>query len=449
MVLASDLVCRRIRVRGQVQGVGFRPFVYRLAQELELAGWVRNDAEGVVIQVQGPAHAIAALIDRLQAQAPPLARIASLEAHDAPMGHDRGFEIKVSRGGAADTAVTPDAAVCGDCLAELFDPAGRRWRYPFINCTHCGPRYTITRALPYDRPRTSMAAFVQCPSCQQEYEAPAHRRFHAQPNACPVCGPRLALLDAEGRAVDCGDPIAETLARLARGEILAIKGLGGFHLACDARSAAAVARLRECKHREEKPFAVMLANTASAAPYAEVSPAERALLEARERPVVLLKKRAGCDGQLAGIAPGLQWLGVMLPYTPLHYLLFHEAAGRPAGTDWLTAPQGLTLVMTSANPGGEPIARDNDEALARLGGIADAFLLHDRDIVTRCDDSVVRSAPHLQFIRRARGYTPRAIRLAQAGPPVLALGGYLKNTVCLTRGDEAFVSQHIGDLDNA
>lgn len=471
--LAAPLVCRRIRVRGQVQGVGFRPFVYRLARELGLAGWVRNDAEGVEIQVQGAVHVVAALLDRLQAEAPPLARIAALEVSDAPRGEARGFVIEESRGGNANTAVTPDTAVCADCLAELFDPADRRWRYPFINCTHCGPRYTITRGLPYDRPQTSMAAFAQCPSCRTEYDAPDHRRFHAQPNACPRCGPQPALHDAVGRMLAVADPVAETVARLARGEIVAIKGLGGFHLACDARNSAAVARLRERKHREEKPLAVMLANAASTAAFARVLPEERSLLECRERPVVLLQKRAGCDAALPGIAPGLEWLGVMLPYTPLHHLLFHEAAGRPAGTAWLAQPQPLVLVMTSANPGGEPIVRDNDEAFTRLAGIADAFLLHDRDIVTRCDDSVVRlvgaalsprsstaavrteaplpqdAAPTAQFIRRARGYTPQAIRLPRSGPSVLAMGGFLKNTVCLTRGDEAFVSQHIGDLDNA
>jgi hydrogenase maturation protein HypF len=447
---AWPIICRRIRVRGQVQGVGFRPFVYRLAHELGLAGWVRNDAEGVEIEAQGAKEAVDALIARLQSEAPPLARVSALEAREVPLSDARGFVIEESLGGAANTAVTPDTAVCADCLAELFDPVNRRWRYAFINCTHCGPRYTITRSLPYDRPNTSMAAFAQCPSCQAEYDAPDNRRFHAQPNACPVCGPRLTLCDSAGRAVACDDPIAEAVASLMRGRIVAIKGLGGFHLACDARNAAAVARLRERKNREEKPFAVMLANAASAAAFARVLPAERELLESRERPVVLLRKRVRSNEALPGIAPGLEWLGVMLPYAPLHYSLFHEAAGRPAGTAWLGEPQHLALVMTSANPGGEPIVRDNDEALARLAGIADAFLLHDRDIVTRCDDSVLRiagSGP--QFIRRSRGYTPQAIRLGRSGPSVLALGGFLKNTICLTRGDEAFVSQHIGDLDNA
>lgn len=464
-VATQSLVCRRIRVRGQVQGVGFRPFVYRLAQELQLAGWVRNDGEGVDIEAQGAAEALDAFIVRLETEAPPLASVTAVEATEAPTNDASGFEIKVSLHGTANTSVTPDSATCPDCLAELFDPANRRWRHAFINCTHCGPRYTLTRHLPYDRPQTSMAAFAMCPACRREYDDPADRRFHAQPNACPVCGPQLSLRDR------AGDPIAETLARLKRGEIVAIKGLGGYHLACDASNAEAVARLRERKNREEKPFAAMFANAASVAPHADMNDAERALLESRERPVVLLRKRAGCDAALPGVAPGLGELGAMLPCTPIQFLLFHEAAGRPAGTDWLAVPQRLTLVMTSANPGGEPIVRDDDEALERLQGIADAYLMHDREIVTRVDDSVVRvvsgvgaayrprlpaaedrgeyAAPTVQFIRRARGFTPQPIKLPKPGPAILATGGFLKNTICLTRGDEAFLSQHIGDLDNA
>jgi hydrogenase maturation protein HypF len=486
----------RIRVRGQVQGVGFRPFVFRLAGELGLSGWVRNDGEGVEIEVQGREGAVSRLLARLESDAPGPARIDSLEAQPQPAVEPSGeFVIQPSRGGPVATAVTPDVAVCPECLAELFDPADRRYRYPFINCTHCGPRYTITRQLPYDRPHTSMAVFALCPACRQEYETPTDRRFHAQPNACPTCGPRLdlrvATADAPPFAYDsarasarsgseslCGnkggpgggslDPIAETLHLIREGRILAIKGLGGFHLVCDARNGEAVARLRMRKQREEKPFAVMVAGVASISPFATFGEDEQALLESAERPIVLLEKTPGCDNLLPGVAPGLAGIGVMLPYTPLHYLLFHEAAGRPTGNAWLDEPQPLALLMTSANPGGEPLVVGNDEAMARLAGIADAFLLHDRDILIRCDDSVVRVAaapfrPDLPtrggkgrtsltqagFIRRARGFTPRAVRLAQAGPPVLALGGWFKNTVCLTRGDEAFVSQHIGDLDNA
>lgn len=459
---ASVTVVRaHIRVRGVVQGVGFRPFVYREAQQLGLCGWVRNDAEGVAIEAEGDAARVAQLVERLAVCAPPLARVDAVEREDCtPYLEQSGFHILESGAGRLVTAIGHDSAVCRDCLAELFDPGDRRWRYAFINCTHCGPRYTITRSLPYDRAQTSMAGFVQCAACESEYRDPAHRRFHAEPNACPDCGPRLELREASGAPLEVQDPIAEVLARLRRGEILAIKGLGGFHLACDATDARAVARLRARKQREEKPFALMFANGVSAACWAHYGADERVLLDGGERPIVLLRKRAGTDEAFPGVAPGIAWLGAMLPYTPLQYLLFHEAAGRPAGLDWLDQPQSLALVMTSANPNGEPLVRDNDEALARLAGIADAFLLHDRDIVVRCDDSVVRSeeagagaaalgTPRYGFIRRARGYTPRAIKLARSGPSVLALGGWFKNTVCLTRGDEAFVSQHVGDLDNA
>ncbi|BCB28553.1 carbamoyltransferase [Sulfurimicrobium lacus] len=430
----------------------------------------------------GEENAIRNLLARLRTDAPPLARVDAVESGDgAALAVAHGFAILESQGGPAHTGIAPDAATCPACLAELFDPTDRRYRYPFINCTDCGPRYTITRHLPYDRRYTSMAPFVLCPACGAEYRDPANRRFHAEPNACPVCGPRLALLDASGRAVAADDIVAAAVARLEAGEILAIKGLGGFHLACDARNAQAVARLRERKQREEKPFAVMAANPASLQALVEVDAASADLLQTRERPIVLLRKKAECDALLAGIAPGIAWMGAMLPYTTLHFMLFHEAAGKPATTAWLEQQQQeLMLVMTSANPCGEPLVTGNDEALARLGGIADAFVLHDRDIVVRCDDSVVRSVPVLtphsftperepsaplpagmplagtpltphayQFIRRARGYTPRAIQLPRSGPAILACGGWFKNTVCLTRGNEAFLSQHIGDLDNA
>jgi hydrogenase maturation protein HypF len=458
-------VTQRLRVRGAVQGVGFRPFVYRLAHELDLAGWVRNDGHGVEIEVEGSADAIAALSRRLQTETPRLARIDSIETQTLPRPQANtqtvaGFRIIDSRAGAVTTGITADAAVCDACLADLFDPAGRRWRYPFTNCTHCGPRFTLTARLPYDRPNTSMARFTQCAACQAEYDAPADRRFHAQPNACPVCGPRLALVDPEGAAIACDDVLAETLRRLRRGVIVAIKGLGGFQLVCDARHADAVARLRLRKQRDEKPFAVMVANVASLAALAQVDSAAAAVLGSAAAPIVLLPKCAGCDAQLPGVAPGLAELGVMLPTTPLHWLLLHEAAGRPAGSGWTRTAQPLVLVMTSANPGGEPLVIDNDEARQRLGGIADAFLLHDRDVLVRCDDSVVRvdhrpaTADHgsVHIIRRARGYTPAPIVLSPrlaAAPAVLATGAYLKNTACLTRGGQALLSQHIGDLDNA
>jgi len=442
-----------LRVRGRVQGVGFRPFVYRLATDLGLDGWVRNDGEGVLIALAGDAAQVAAFRRRLRDEQPALARVDSVEAlTEAPLQIERGFRIEASGAGPVTTGIVPDASICSDCLAELFDPNDRRWRYPFINCTHCGPRFTITRGLPYDRPLTSMARFALCPQCRREYDDPRDRRFHAQPNACPTCGPRLVLADARGTAIAVADVIAATVDRIARGDIVAVKGLGGFHLVCDARNAAAVARLRARKQRDEKPFAVMVANVDSAQTFAQVSDAA-ALLTAVERPIVLLPKTAACDARLPGVAPGLAEIGLMLPYTPIQYLLLHEAAGRPGGTAWLQQAQGLPLVMTSANPGGEPLVIGNDEAISRLGGTADAFVLHDRDIVVRCDDSVARAAAPTQrtpvFIRRARGYTPASIELAHGGAPVLATGSFFKTTACLTRGAQAFLSPHIGDLDNA
>lgn len=444
---------RRLRITGIVQGVGFRPYVWRLARSLELLGWVRNDAGGVEVAVEGVPENIAAFTRRLAQEIPPLARVDGVTWADAPASGEFGdFSITESGAGSAATMIGHDSAVCRDCLTEMFDPADRRWRYAFINCTHCGPRYTLTRSLPYDRARTSMAAFPLCPDCAREYRDPANRRFHAEPTACPVCGPklRLALLPSSTSGGGEQDPISGALHLLQSGQIVALKGLGGFHLACDARHAPAVQSLRERKHRDEKPFAIMAANLASIADWVEISAAEAELLQAPERPIVLLRKKPAADTVFPDIAPGLAWLGVMLPYTPLHWLLWHQAAGQPAGTDWMAQPQDMLLVMTSANPGGEPLVIGNDEAVERLAGIADAVLLHDRDIVVRCDDSVLRMSDDRapQFIRRARGYTPRAIRLPRSGPPVLALGGYLKNTICVTRGDEAFISQHIGGLDN-
>jgi hydrogenase maturation protein HypF len=445
------MVHAQIRVSGQVQGVGFRPFVYKLAHELGLAGWVRNDSEGVEIAVEGEHPKVMRLIERLQNEPPVLARVEKV-THD--LAHVitglQGFSIAESREGKVLTGIAPDMAICPECLAELFDPDNRRYRHPFINCIHCGPRYTLTAHLPYDRANTSMAKFTQCPACQREYDTPTTRRFHAQPNACNECGPRLSLLDAHWQPVASSDPIAATAVRIGAGLIVAIKGIGGFHLVCDARNSSAVARLRSGKQREEKPFAVMVLNTRSARHYAHFREQDGALLETGERPIVLLRQASVCNAELDGIAPGLSNIGLMLPYTPLHYMLFHELLGKPEGTDWLHQATPLALVMTSANPGGEPLVKDDAEARESLSGLTDAFLTHDRDILHRCDDSVMKwqgKAP--AFVRRARGYTPHRIKLPFSGPSVLACGAWLKNTICLTRGDEAFVSQHIGDLDHA
>jgi hydrogenase maturation protein HypF len=444
------MVHAQIRVSGQVQGVGFRPFVYKLANELGLAGWVRNDSEGVEIAVEGEQPQVMRLIERLQNEPPVLARVEKV-THDFAQttAGFSGFAITESKSGKVLTGIAPDMAICPECLAELFDPADRRYRHPFINCIHCGPRYTLTARLPYDRANTSMAKFKQCPACQQEYDTPTTRRFHAQPNACPECGPRLAMYDAYWNPDTATDLVAATAERIRAGQVVAVKGIGGFHLVCDARNAAAVERLRNGKQREEKPFAVMVLNTQSARHYAQFREQDAALLETGERPIVLLRQSAKCEAELQGIAPGLASIGLMLPYTPLHYLLFHELLGRPAGTDWLQQATPLALVMTSANPGGEPLVKDDDEARNALFGLADAFLTHDREILHRCDDSVMKwQGKTPAFIRRARGYTPRRIKLPYGGPSVLACGAWLKNTVCLTRGNEAFVSQHIGDLDH-
>jgi hydrogenase maturation protein HypF len=432
----SPLTRSRVRVRGLVQGIGFRPFIHNLAGSFGLTGWVLNDSDGVLLEVQG--GDCSGFLQSLNQQAPPLARIEGIEVRPvSPEPTEAGFEIRASvSGGGASTAIGPDTGVCQDCLAELFDPENRRWRYPFLNCTHCGPRHTITRALPYDRPQTSMAGFTLCPDCAHEYHDPRDRRFHAQPTACPTCGPQLSL------------PIEEIVARLRAGDIVALKGLGGFHLACDASDDGTVNRLRALKQRNGKPFALMVANLPSARRIAQISNTEAALMSGTERPIVLVWAIPGKVP--AAVAPDLAHIGIMLPYTPLHYLLFHEAASRPAGMAWLDQPQDLTLVMTSANPLGEPLAITNREAEERLAGIADCIVTHDRDILIRSDDSVARVVANTPtLIRRARGYVPRGVTLPRSVPPVLAVGGHLKNTICVTRGTQAHLSQHLGDLDNA
>uniref|UniRef100_E6VKL5 Carbamoyltransferase HypF n=1 Tax=Rhodopseudomonas palustris (strain DX-1) TaxID=652103 RepID=E6VKL5_RHOPX len=431
VALVPDATRARVRVRGAVQGVGFRPFVYHLAQRYRLGGFVANDAEGVLIEVEGAA--LPEFIAALRSEAPPLARVDAIETEALHARGDRDFDIAETRGGVVTTRIGADAATCEACLDDLFDPASRFHLYPFVNCTHCGPRYTLTQRLPYDRANTSMAKFALCADCARDYRDPANRRFHAEPVACPACGPRL------------DHSIAGIVACLRAGGIVALKSLGGYHLLCDATNETAVAELRRRKGRDAKPFAVMVASEASLDRLAEASAAERALLSSVERPVVLMKSR----GVLApSVAPGLGALGVMLPYTPLHHLIFHAAAGSPAGRDWQRAPVDLVLVATSANGGGDPIV--TDDAGRKLAGVADLIVGHDRAIVVRADDSVaaiIDGAP--SFIRRARGHTPRPISLPRAVPPVLAVGAYLKTTIALTRGREAFVSQHIGDLATA
>jgi hydrogenase maturation protein HypF len=413
-----------LRVSGAVQGVGMRPFVARLAGQLGLAGHVFNDSDGVGIEIEG--RTTGAFLARLTAEAPPLARIERVVAEPRVVTGETGFSIRASAGGRVTTRIVPDAATCPDCLADIRDPASRYFGYPFTNCTHCGPRYTITRALPYDRAQTSMAAFPMCAACRAEYEDPMSRRFHAEPVACPACGPRLT------------HPLGEIAAALAAKKIVALKGIGGFHLLCDAGDEAVVAKLRQRKGREAKPFAIMAAALAEADALGPIGAAERAVLTAPAHPIVLLDRRA--DAPLAAsVAPKLAEIGVMLAYAPVHHLLF----------DALTAMGGSKfLVATSANPGGEPLVIDDADARRRLGGIADLIVGHDRAIVIRADDSVVRmiaGAP--AFLRRARGFVPEPIKLADDGPCVVALGAHLKATVTVTRGREAFVSQHVGDLD--
>ncbi|MHB0991072.1 MAG: carbamoyltransferase HypF [Burkholderiales bacterium] len=442
---------RHLRVTGIVQGVGFRPYVWHLARELNLGGWVRNDAAGVDILVEGDAADIDNFTRRLPLEIPILASVGSMAWNDAQSGEGyEDFRIAESGAGQLATMIGHDTAVCHDCLTEMFTPGNRRWRYAFINCTHCGPRFTLTRKLPYDRAQTSMEAFPMCVSCDREYRNPQDRRFHAEPIACPACGPQMKLVDMNGQAYPVRDPVEAAWQLLSEGKVVAIKGLGGFHLACDARNASAVQGLRQRKRRDEKPLAVMVANVESILPWVEISEEEKTLLNSAERPVVLLRKKAGADNILSGIAPGLDRIGVMLPYTPIHWLVFHQSAGRPEYPEWITGVQALMLVMTSANPCGEPLVIENKEAVKRLANLADAVLLHDREIVVRCDDSVMRMTAERmpQYIRRARGYAPRPIRLLRTGPSVLALGAYAKNTLCITRGNEAFVSQYIGSLNN-
>jgi len=435
-IQTDTFVIKRARYRfsGIVQGVGFRPFIYRLAKSTGLTGFVRNSTGGVVVEVEGSDQAIETFITRVRQETPPLAEIYEITYSEVPVQGGGDFAIMESAtSGKPDVQISPDIATCDECLSELFDPSDRRYNYPFINCTNCGPRLTIIKDIPYDRKRTSMSVFPLCSLCAREYEDPANRRFHAEPNACPVCGPKLMLLDETGRPIKTKEPLLETIARIKAGNILAIKGLGGFHLCVDAANDEALRLLRSRKYREEKPLAIMVKDIEHARAIAEVSEEERQLLLSPSRPIVLLAaKRDSPVSPL--VAPDMGTLGIMLSYTPLHHLLLRN--------------DFTALVMTSANQTDEPICIDNDEAVSRLAGIADAFLVHNREILVRCDDSVAmvaRSGPYLT--RRSRGYAPRPVLLKDALPDVMALGPHLKATICIVKGGFAYMSPHIGDLE--
>lgn len=429
------------RVRGLVQGVGFRPAVWRLATSLGLRGEVLNDGEGVLIRAWGPADALDGFSRSLRRDVPRLARIDDIVRQPLPGGPERNdFRIVGSNAGLVRTGVVPDAATCPECLAEIFNPADRRYRYPFTNCTHCGPRLSIVRAIPYDRATTSMAPFAMCPACLAEYENPDDRRFHAQPNACPDCGPRVWLADAQGNELSsAGDAIRTVAGAIRDGRIVAVKGIGGFHLACDATNEDAVARLRARKRRYAKPFALMARDIEMVGQYADISDHDDVVLASVAAPIVILEVRRDAGRLAPSVAPGDSNLGFMLAYSPLHHLLMAD----------LSAP----IVLTSGNRSDEPQAIANDEALSSLAGIADLWLLNDRDIVSRLDDSVVRSMSGVpRLLRRARGYAPEPVQLGDGftdAPPVMAMGAELKSTICLVRDGRAIVSQHIGDLEDA
>jgi hydrogenase maturation protein HypF len=453
LVIGSSIERRRIVIQGIVQGVGFRPFVYGEALQRNLVGFVLNDSRGVTIEVEGTSELLNGFQHALREKAPPLARIDTLIAEPISPCYDTAFTIAQSQAGAERHAlISPDSVTCDDCLHELFDPGDRRFHYPFINCTNCGPRFTIIQDVPYDRDKTTMDVFQMCPACQAEYDDPRNRRFHAQPNACPVCGPSVCLLNGIEGAINRAptaqnaDPIIAAAQQLATGVILAIKGLGGYHLVCDALNVESVQRLRQRKHREAKPFALMVPDLETARRLCQVSDAEAILLQSHQRPIVLLSRRSDCP-VAPDVAPVYDTLGIMLPYTPLHHLLLRAFTKfiETGGTGRLPV-----LVMTSGNLSDEPIAYKDDDARQRLTSIAEGLLIHNRDIHMRCDDSVTRiAAGDKQIFRRSRGYAPESILMSFDFPaPLLACGGHLKNTFCLGKGRQAFVSHHIGDLEN-
>jgi hydrogenase maturation protein HypF len=445
-------------ITGIVQGVGFRPFVFRMATQLGLTGWVRNSPAGVEFELQGATDTLRSFSLRLQVELPPLALITSLDSHEIPVvDNEAAFVILASSDGRREAQIAPDSAICPDCLQELFDPSDRRYYHPFITCTNCGPRWTIVTGIPYDRPLTTMSGFSLCPACEVEYRNPLNRRFHAQPIACPDCGPQLLLSPPShqrGRSGERDAVLMHAVALLQWGQIVAIKGLGGYHLAVDACNDEAVARLRQRKQRDEKPFAVMVSDLAVARQFAELSEIEERLLAGAEAPVVIVRSRP--DSPVSPlVAPGSQWIGLMLAYTPLHQLLFHcQGSGVKGQENALDSPLApcplpLALVMTSANAADEPMISGDDEASEKLSGIADAILTHNRPIHVRTDDSVLRVFQGKPlFYRRSRGYVPRPVVVPLETGKILAVGAELKNTVCLTRGTQAFLSQHIGDLKN-
>lgn len=453
-----------LKITGCIQGVGFRPFIYKLATSLSLKGLVQNQSDGVRIELFGDSSAIETFHRKLIKDHPAHARIHSVNYQETPIlkGHSfTDFKIlnypqnaQAKQNGF--TEIPADLRVCQACIRELFDPTNRRHLYPFINCTQCGPRYSIINALPYDRHNTSMSSFEICPHCLQEYQSPDKRRFHAQPIACEHCGPTLTLHKNNGQKIATSQAIEEAAHLLMAGKIIAVKGIGGFHLMCDARNAEAVKTLRQRKHRPDKPFAVMALNTTSIEHLVELNHTNKAQLSHVAAPIVLLPKQPGCDEQLNGIATDMSDLGCLLPYTPLHYLLFHALLDAPGGNDWLKQAQVPMLVVTSGNCSGEPLVTTNENCLEKLANIADYFLFNDRKIIAGCDDSVIQagklsgnqSVKEPAFIRRARGYTPQSITLPNAGPSVLACGAYLKNTFCITQHNKAYLSTYMGELNN-